>query len=147
MTTNRNPSRQNGPVRYLSLEWIDALTEAVRSSEAMQRAAAECSIAVTQVVTGSPEGDITYHLQVANGTAAFGAGPAVDEDVRMVQDWDTAVGVAQKTVNPQDALIQGRIRLGGDPKTLMAAQPVFSALDAIFSEVSKRTVYDWPNHE
>ena len=147
MTTNRNPSRQNGPVRYLSLEWIDALTEAVRSSEAMQRAAAECSIAVTQVVTGSPEGDITYHLQVANGTAAFGAGPAVDEDVRMVQDWDTAVGVAQKTVNPQDALIQGRIRLGGDPKTLMAAQPVFSALDAIFGEVSKRTVYDWPNHE
>lgn len=133
---------QNGPVRYLSLEWIDALTAAVAASEEMTRAAANCSIAITQVVTGTPDGDVTYHLVVSDGHARFGAGPAENEDVRMEQDWDTAIGVAQHAVNPQDALIDGKIRLGGDPTTLMAAQDVFMALDGIFNEVSAQTVYE-----
>lgn len=133
---------QNGPVRYLSLEWIDALTAAVAASEEMTRAAANCSIAITQVVTGTPDGEVTYHLVVSDGQARFGAGPAENEDVRMEQDWDTAIGVAQHAVNPQDALIDGKIRLGGDPTTLMAAQDVFMALDGIFNEVSAQTVYE-----
>lgn len=132
---------QNGPVRYLSLEWINALTEAVAASEEMQRAAATNSIAITQVVTGTPDGDVTYHVVVRDCRAVFGAGPADDEDLRMMQDWDTAVGIAQQTLNPQDALIAGNIRLSGDPTTLMAAQDVFMALDGIFTEVSKRTQY------
>lgn len=138
---------QNGQVRYLSLEWIDALTRAVAADEAMQRAAASNSIAITQVVTGTPDGDVMYHLVVRDGHAVFGAGAAEGEDLRMMQDWDTAVGIAQHTVNPQDALIAGNIRLGGDPTKLMAAQDVFMALDGIFSEVSKHTLYDWPNWE
>lgn len=128
-------------MRYLSLEWINALTEAVAASEEMQRAAATNSIAITQVVTGTPDGDVTYHVVVRDGRAVFGAGPADDEDLRMMQDWDTAVGIAQQTLNPQDALIAGNIRLSGDPTTLMAAQDVFMALDGIFTEVSKRTQY------
>lgn len=135
------------PVRYLSLEWIEALSKAVADSDDMRRAAASNSIAITQIVTGTPDGDVTYHLVVQDGRAEFGAGPAENEDLRMMQDWDTAVGVAQHTVNPQDALIAGNIRLGGDPTKLMAAQDIFMALDGIFSEVSKRTLYDWPNWE
>jgi len=134
-----------GAVRYLSLEWIDALTKAVATDAAMQRAAAENTIAITQVVTGTPEGDVTYHLSVAGGRAEFGAGPAADEDLRMMQDWDTAVGVATRKLNPQDALIDGRIRLGGDPMKLMAAESLFVALDGIFNEVSKHTTYDVPD--
>lgn len=141
----RYPTGQNRNVRYLSLEWIDALTAAVAADEAMQRAAAENTIAITQVVTGTPEGDVTYHLAVSEGRAVFGPGAAVDEDLRMMQDWATAVGVATRTLNPQDALIDGRIRLGGDPMKLMAAESLFAALDGIFNEVSKHTTYDWPN--
>ncbi len=132
-------------MRYLSLEWIDALTKAVAVDAAMQRAAAENTIAITQVVTGTPDGDVTYHLAVSNGRAEFGAGPAPDEDLRMMQDWDTAVGVATRTVNPQEALIDGRIRLGGDPTKLMAAESLFVALDGIFNEVSKLATYDVPD--
>ena len=88
---------------------------------------------------------MTYHLAVSGGRAEFGAGPAADEDLRMMQDWDTAVGVATRTVNPQDALIDGRIRLGGDPMKLMAAESLFVALDGIFNEVSKHTTYDVPD--
>jgi hypothetical protein len=128
-------------VRYLSLDWIDALGAAVARSDEMRAVAAEHTIAVTQVVEDTPEGDITYHLAVADGLAVFGAGPAPNEDVRMVQDWDTAVGVATGALDAEEAFIKGRIRLSGDQQKLLACQPVFRALDAVFNEVRARTEY------
>ena len=128
-------------VRYLSLEWIDALAAEVAASPTLSALASTHTIGVTQVVTDGPEGDVTYHLQVADGAASFGAGPAYPEDVRMEQDWETAVGVATGEVNAQDAFIGGRIRLTGDQSKLIESQPVFSALDAVFRTVRERTEY------
>ena len=128
-------------VRYLSLEWIDALAHEVAGSTTLASLASAHSIGVTQVVTDGPEGDVTYHLQVADGAASFGAGAAHPEDVRMEQDWHTAVGVATGEVNAQDAFIGGRIRLIGDQSKLIESQPVFSALDAVFRSVRDRTEY------
>lgn len=129
-------------MRYLSLEWIDALNLAVAASDAMRRAAADQSIGVTQVVTGTPDGDVSYHLVVADGVARFGAGPADSEDVRMEQDWDTAVGIALGTTNLEAALFDGRLRFSGDPEKLMASRDVFAALNAIFDDVRTRTTYE-----
>jgi hypothetical protein len=129
-------------VRYLSLEWIDALNLAVAASDAMRRAAADQNIGVTQVVTGTPDGDVSYHLVVADGVARFGAGPADSEDVRMEQDWDTAVGIALGTTNLEAALFDGRLRFSGDPEKLMASRDVFAALNAIFDDVRTRTTYE-----
>jgi putative sterol carrier protein len=128
-------------VRYLSLDWIDALTGRVAASEALRTLAEVHSIAVTQVVTGTPEGDVTYHFVVGSGSARFGAGPADDEDVRLVQDHETAVGVATGTLNAQEVFIGGRIRVSGDVQKLLANEPVFAALDAVFEDVRPDTTY------
>ncbi|NCZ70674.1 MAG: hypothetical protein EBY80_10995 [Actinobacteria bacterium] len=104
----------NDTVRYLGLEWIDALTREV----------------------------VTYHLQIADGKAAFGAGAAWPEDVRFEQEWDTAVSVATGQLNAQQAFITGRIRLYGDQQKLGASTPVFAALDAVFTTVRAFTVYE-----
>ena len=128
-------------IRYLSLDWLDALAAEVAASTDLQRLADGHTIGVTQVVTGGPEGDVTYHLQVAGGSATFGAGPAEPEDVRMQQSWDTAVDVALGRLNAQEAFIKGRILLFGDQQKLIAAQPVFAALDAVFVAVRARTDY------
>lgn len=132
----------DGTVRYLSLAWIRELTREVADSETMRELAHDHTIGVTQVVGGGPEGDITYHLQVGDGIASFGAGAADPEDVRMEQDWATAVAVATGASNAQDAFINGKIRLSGDQQALMGAQPVFGALDHIFSTVRERTRYE-----
>lgn len=129
-------------IRYLGLAWIRELTREVADSEQLAALANEHTIGVTQVVTGGPEGDVTYHLQVGNGDAAFGAGPADPEDVRMEQSWATAVGVATGALNAQQAFITGQIRLTGDQGKLMESQPVFAALDAVFSSVRRRTSYE-----
>jgi len=129
-------------IRYLSLDWIDALSAEVAASDQMRTIADSHSIGVTQVVSDGPEGDVTYHLVVGDGDATFGAGPAEPEDVKMEQDWDTAVAVATGELNAQEAFIGGKIRLFGDQQKLLDNHAVFGALDAVFSSVRERTTYD-----
>jgi putative sterol carrier protein len=134
-------SGMNETVRYLSLQWLTELSREVADSEQLARLASTHSIGVTQVVTDAPEGTVTYHLEVRDGAARFGAGPAGREDVRMEQDWVTAVAVATGELNAQEAFIGGRIRLTGNQQLLLESQPVFGALDAVFTTVRERTDY------
>lgn len=117
------------------------MSAAIDASEHMREVARQYSIGVTQVVSAGPEGDVTYHVQLSDGEASAGAGPADPEDVRMEQDWQTAVAVATAELNAQDAFIGGRIRLFGDQQKLLDSQPVFGALDAVFTSVARRTDY------
>jgi hypothetical protein len=128
-------------VRYLSLDWIDALRTEVSASDVLVDVAAGRRVGITQVVTDGPDGDVTYHLQLADGVAEFGAGPAEPEDVRFVQRWDTAVAVATGTMNAQEAFLGGHIALSGDRQALLDNQDVFGALDAVFAAVRARTEY------
>jgi putative sterol carrier protein len=128
-------------IRYLSLDWINALSDEVARSEHMRDIASTHRIGVTQVVSDGPEGDVTYHLTVGDGAASFGAGPADPEDVKMQQDWDTAVAVATGELNAQEAFIGGRILLFGDQQKLLESQPVFGALEAVFATVREHTTY------
>ena len=141
-TTSPTGPPPDDPVRYLSLSWIRELTREVADSEQLGELASQHRIGVTQVVTDGPEGDVTYHLQVGDGTATFGAGAADPEDVRMQQDWSTAVAVATGAMNAQEAFITGKILLYGDQQKLMTSQPVFGALDQVFAVVRERTRYE-----
>ena len=129
-------------VRYLSLAWLRELTREVSDSEPLATLAQDHAIGVTQVVSDGPEGDVTYHLQVGDGEATFGAGPAEPEHVRMEQDWATAVAVATGELNAQEAFVTGRIRFFGDQQLLIDSQPVFAALDSVFATVRERTQYE-----
>ena len=129
-------------VRYLSLDWIDAVAAEAAANAAVVAAAAGASIGVTQVVTDAPEGTIVYSLQVSDGKVTFSAGAAFPEDVRFEQTWETAVGVATGALNAQEAFIQGRILLTGDQQKLMDNQPIFGAMSAVFDNVRSRTEYE-----
>lgn len=128
-------------MRYLSLDWIDAVAAEAATSQAVAAAAAQCPIGVTQVVTGTPEGTVIYSLQTTDGRLSFSAGQAFPEDVRFEQSWDTAVGVATGELNAQEAFIQGRILLNGNQQKLMASQQVFGAMGPVFDSVRDRTEY------
>jgi putative sterol carrier protein len=129
-------------MRYLSLDWIDAMQAQVAASESLTELAVTHSIGVTQVVTDGPEGSVLYHLQVGNGIARFASGPAPEEDVRMEQTWETAVGVSTGSMPAQEAFIKGHVRITGDTQRLMDAVPVFAALDAAFTAVRALTTYE-----
>ena len=128
-------------VRYLSLAWIDALSREVANSSELAELSGSHNIGVTQIVTDGPEGDVTYHLRLGDGNASFGAGPADGEDVRMQQSWATATAVATGQLNAQEAFIKGLIRLTGNQQKLIDSQPVFAALDGVFTSVREQTEY------
>lgn len=129
-------------MRYLSLEWIEAMHAAVAASESMAALANTHNIGVTQVVTDGPEGNVLYHLQIGNGAVTFGPGAAADEHVRMEQSWATAVGVATATIPAQEVFIKGLVKLSGDPQKLTENLEVFAALDSAFATVRATTVYE-----
>jgi len=135
-------ARHTVEMRYLSLDWIDAMQARVEASESLQSLAGTLTIGVTQVVTDGPEGTVIYHLQVGNDVASFGAGPAPDEHVRMEQSWRTAVDVATERVPAQEVFIKGLITVTGETTRLIECAPVFSALDAAFTHVRELTTYD-----
>lgn len=128
-------------VKYLSLDWLDALTKAVEADTSLREVAAGRSVGFTQVVSDGPEGTVTYHLQVADGDVVFGAGSADPEDVRFEQSWETAVAIANGTIDVQNAFIRGQIRLYGNQDVLLQAQDIFGALNRVFDQVREVTDY------
>jgi hypothetical protein len=129
-------------VRYLGSQWLAAVAEAVASSERLQALAGDHEIGLTQVVTGTPHGDVTYHLQVDGGRAAIGTGPADPEHVRFTERWETAVAVATGAVNPQEPFLNGDIAFTGDHERLVRAGDLFAEMDAAFESVRELTDYD-----
>jgi len=128
-------------LRFLSRDWLAALADEVARSDEVRSVATGQSVRVTQVVTGGPDGEVTYHLDVADGAVAFGPGPAPVEDLRFVQDWETAVGVATGRLNAQEAFLRGRIVLAGDRRRLVEAQALFAVLDKVLAPVREATDY------
>ena len=51
------------------------------------------------------------------------------------------MAVATGELNAQEAFMDGRIRLSGDQQKLLDSQPVFRALDGVFTTVRARTEY------
>ena len=128
-------------MRYLSLAWIEEIARRVAANDALQALGTQHAIGITQVITESPDGTVTYHLQSGNGRVSFGAGPADPEDVRLEQEWFSAVDVATGEITAEDAFITGCIRLSGNAPLLLECQAVFAGLDPIFSAVAADTDY------
>jgi putative sterol carrier protein len=137
----QHAGQTRGVIRYLSLEWLDALTAEAATDPEVQAAAQQHTLGVTQIVTDGPEGTVIYHFQSADGRVEFGPGAAHPEDVHMEQTFDTATEVATGRLNAQEAFIKGRIRFTGDAPRMMEALPLFGALDAVFRRVAERTEY------
>ena len=128
-------------LRYLSADWVQAVSNAVATNTELQQLASIHSVGLTQVVTGTPHGDVVYHLQVGNGVAALTSGEASPEDVRFTEPYDTAVAVATGVLNAQEAFINGHIKFVGDHQKLIDAGDLFAALNPIFEEIRLSTTY------
>jgi len=126
----------------LSADWVQAVSEAVAANTELQQLSSIHSVGLTQVVTGTPHGDVVYHLQVGKGVAVLANGESSPEDVRFTEPYDTAVAVATGVLNAQEAFINGHIKFVGDHQKLIDAGDVFAALNPIFDKSRETTDYN-----
>ncbi|HSL09909.1 MAG TPA: SCP2 sterol-binding domain-containing protein [Actinomycetota bacterium] len=114
-------------VKFLSPEWADQLTAALNARESFEAAAAGKKARLQQVITGETE--TRYWIVIDDGTIDMGVGnlePPIDATI--TQSYETAVGLAQRTVNPVTGFMLGKIKVDGNMGMLMGLTGVLQEL-------------------
>ncbi|HEX9970382.1 MAG TPA: SCP2 sterol-binding domain-containing protein [Acidimicrobiales bacterium] len=127
--------------RYLSPEWFDEINATAAAGDISDAVTEGLRLVVQQHVTDGPEGDVRYAVRIEDGTVAVVPGEAPDADVTVTEDHATATAVARGDLAAPVAFMTGRIRVTGDTRALLAAQPALHRLDAVFAEVRERTSF------
>lgn len=129
---------------YLSDEWfeqIGASKAAPPTASTASTASTEEVLVLQHVVTGGPEGDVCYHVRVANGAVAVVRGQAVTPDVTFAEDYTTAAAIASGTLSAPAALLAGRIRVGGHLARLTNHFDGATIVDPVPAAVRATTTY------
>jgi putative sterol carrier protein len=124
---------------FLSDEWISALHEAATTDADLAARTSDVSLTIEQEVTGTPDGDVRYHMTFERGSVAVTSGPAPAATVRFHQDYATAASIAMGQGSAQRAFMTGRLRVGGDLRVLLEHSEVLAQLDDVFAAVRART--------
>ena len=128
-------------VRFLSAEWLEQLAAEAAASDALRRASADVTVAIRQVVTGGPEGDVDYVVRLDRGSVSVSPGPDGPADVVITEDYATATAISQGLLTPAAAFAGSRLKLGGRVGLLVEHAPLFSALGGLFADVRAATTY------
>lgn len=126
---------------FLSPEWIAALDVAVSNDERLRAATTGVQITVQQTVTGTPDGDVCWHVVVDDGSVRVLPGSDDDPDVTFTQDDATARAIGTSALSAQAAFMLGKLRIGGDVARLIEHRKAFDDLEDLFDDVRATTAY------
>jgi putative sterol carrier protein len=126
--------------QYLSGAWIEDLNRAAADVDGHASEPGRAPVCVQQVVTGGPDGEVTYAVRVGERLEVI-AGRVANPDVTITEDVDTAFAVGRGDVSPQDALLAGRVRVSGNVDALVGVQAALVRLSDIFDAVRLRTTF------
>jgi hypothetical protein len=110
--------------RFLTPEWFAQV-------RAASEPAGDCpaDVVVAQVVTGGPDGEVRYRVEVRGSRATLVAGANGDADMTFTSDYMTAAAIARGDLSTQAALLEGRIRVSGSPAALSEQHPSLGRLE------------------
>jgi putative sterol carrier protein len=122
--------------KFLTKEWLDALTAAVNENEAFTAAIANVDLTLQFDTTDAPEGtEPSYHLAIADGALTAGPGPADDPDATITNDYETAMAISKGELNVQMAFMTGKMKVSGNMAKIMMNQAVFTKFAEAASDV------------
>jgi putative sterol carrier protein len=124
-------------VKFLTEEWTQAVTDALNSSEAFQKAATGQQAKIQQVVTDSPEGEVKYYFKLEEGKAEVSLGELADAEATISQNYETAAAIDRTELNAQNAFMQGKLKISGNMMKLMQLQGVINTMPQAVSEVER----------
>ena len=124
---------------FLSAAWVEDLDRAARASARLTAVGRAGRLVVEQRVTGTPTGDLSYHVVIDDGGAQVRNGAAPDANIVITTDYSTAVSLHSGATNAQLALSSGILRLKGDVGQIVRRAEALKALDDVFASVRTTT--------
>lgn len=116
-------------VRFLTEEWAAAVTDTLNSSEDFRAAAGSHGARLQFVATDVPGGgEAKYYFKLEDGKAVMDLGELADAEATITNTYATAVAVDKGELNPQNAFMQGKLRISGNMMKLLQLQGVLSAM-------------------
>ncbi len=106
-------------VRFLSPEWLAAVTTALENHQGFQQAARDIDMGIQFNVLGGPYGDTGYHLVITPQAITIALGARDDLDITINQSYETAAAIMRSDLNVQAAFISGKIKVSGNLAKLM----------------------------
>jgi putative sterol carrier protein len=125
-------------VKYLSEEWAGAVTQALNSSDDFKKAATGQQAKLQQVVTDAPDGgEVKFYFKLEDGNAVVALGELVDAEATISQNYETSVAMDKGELNPQNAFMQGKLKIAGNMMKLMQLQGVINAMPKAVSGLDR----------
>ena len=115
---------------FLTDAWLDDLEVAARRAELDAKGA----LVLQQVIPDGPDGrEVAYALVLGGGRIEVVRGRVSDADLTFTQDRATAEAIHRGELSAQAAFMQGRLRLGGDLRTVIDRASELAAIDDVFA--------------
>ena len=110
--------------KYLSQEWLDQSKDLAVDQPERPGASAR----MQYVVTGGPDGDVSYYWVLENGKLLESKlGTLDDAEVTLTQTYDDSVKVQKGELDANAAFMQGRVKVTGNMAKLMSLLPLTNA--------------------
>jgi len=107
--------------KYLSQEWLDEARALAQDQPERPGASATMQF----VVTGGPDGDITYYWVLQNGVLAEASlGELPDPEVTMTSAYADSVAIQKGELDANAAFMQGKTKVTGNMGKLMQLMPL-----------------------
>ncbi|MDQ2649748.1 MAG: SCP2 sterol-binding domain-containing protein [Actinomycetota bacterium] len=116
-------------VEFLSPEWFEAL----RRGAAGASVPPDLALVVQEVIGEGPD-EVAFAIRLGGGRVEIVEGRVDDADVSFRQDIDTARAIASGALAAQAAFMEGRLKVGGDLRALLANAAVLAGIDDVFRD-------------
>jgi len=122
--------------KFLSSQWADDALNALNGSDDVRGAIKGVELCIQQVVTGAPDGEVSYWTKFAGGSVTGAIGEASDADVTITSDYETAVAMNKGELNAQAAFMQGKLKVTGNMGKLLQNQAAMTAVGPVLATVA-----------